>query len=385
MPNTLETVQALPDVSFTDNDTLELMQARLITNYEAEYERITEKRRSLSASDPIRILLYAVALDLFQLEQYVDRAGKQDLLKYSYGEFLDNLAAGRGVTRQEAGPAKTTVRFTLSEAKSYPVSIPSGVRVTNGDGVYFETTDYAEIPAGSLYADIEMTCTVDGIEGNDFVAGQIAELVDAVAYVESAVNIDTSSGGTDLETDESLAERVFLAPSSYSVAGSEDAYIYWVKTYNTDIGSVKVVSPEPCKVTIYPLMNDGSIPESSVLEGLAEFLEDGQIRPLSDRVTVTAPTAVAFTIQFTYYINRSDRSAAATIQTEVQNAVDDYIRWQTQEIGKDINPSELIKRVMAAGAKRVTVTAPVFTAVADNQVAQCNTEPAITYGGLEDD
>jgi len=41
--------------------------------------------------------------------------------------------------------------------------------------------------------------------------------------------------------------------------------------------------------------------------------------------------------------------------------------------------------VMAAGAKRVTVTAPVFTTVADNQVAQCSTEPGITYGGLEDD
>lgn len=385
MPNTLETVQALPDVSFTDNDTLDAMMQRLINRYESRFEEITGKKRSLAAGDPIRILLYAIAVDLFQLEQYVDRAGKQDLLKYSYGEFLDNLAANRGVTRQAAGPATVTVRFTLSEVKSTAVSIPAGTRVTNGDGVYFETTEYAEIPAGRLYADIETTCTASGIEGNDFVPGQINILVDQVAYIDSVSNINTSSGGADLESDESLAERVFLAPSSYSVAGSADAYAYWTRTYNTDIGSVMVHSPQPCMVDVYPLMADGSVPEEEILTGLADFLADNDIRPLSDLVTVKAPTAVPFDINLTYYINQSDASSAVTIQSEVQNAVDGFIRWQTTEIGRDINPSELTKRVVAAGAKRVTVASPVFTTLAFNEVAQNTMSIAINYGGLEDD
>ena len=40
-------------------------------------------------------------------------------------------------------------------------------------------------------------------------------------------------------------------------------------------------------------------------------------------------------------------------------------------------------RVMAAGAKRVAVTAPVFTATTDTQVAVCGTK-AVTLGGIED-
>lgn len=384
MSDTLQSVFDLPDVSFTENDTLEDMVTRMITNYEARYEELTGIPLILYPSHPMRIMIYAVALDLFQLEQYVERAGKQDLLKYSYGDFLDHLAANRGVTREQAAPATTTIRFTLSAAHDYAIGIPAGTRVTNGDSIYFQTTVYAEVAAGDTYVDVKAECTDVGIEGNDLVAGQLSILVDPIPYVESVANTDTSSGGTDLEEDESLAERVFLAPSSYSVAGSQDAYIYWAKTYNTAIGSVVVTSPNPCEVKIYILMDDGTIPGSGVVSGLQDFLSATTIRPLTDQVEVLTPTAETFNVALTYYINRSDSAQAAAIQSAVSEAVDDYILWQTTDIGKDINPSELIRRVIDAGAKRVVVTAPTFTTVTATKVAQLGTK-TVTYGGLEDD
>ena len=384
MSEALQSIHDLPDVSFTDDDTLKAMQERLIANYEARFEAITGKKVSLAPADPMRILLYAVALDLFQVEQFVERSGRQDLLKYSYGDYLDHLAANRGVTRQPAAAATVTLRFTLSGTKTYAVGIPAGTRATNGNGVYFQTTEYGEVPAGSLTVDIEAECTEQGIAGNDLVPGQINVLVDPVAYVASVANVDTSTGGTNLETDASLAERVFLAPSSYSVAGPDDAYVYWAKTFNTGIGSVKPTSPDPCEVDIYILMADGSLPESGIINGLQAFLRDKKIRPMTDLVTVKAPTAKSFSVDLTYYINRSNSAQATAIQAAVQDAVAKYITWQTTEIGKDINPSELIKRVVAAGAKRVVVTAPVFTTVAATEVAQCS-DPQVLYGGLEDD
>ena len=116
MPDSLlRSVFDLPDVSFIDGDRLDAMMQRLVTNYEQKYKEVTGKTVSLGAADPARIQLYAIALDLYQIEQYVDRAGKQDLLKYSYGEFLDNLAGNRRVIRQRPAAARTTIRFTLSE------------------------------------------------------------------------------------------------------------------------------------------------------------------------------------------------------------------------------------------------------------------------------
>ena len=384
MADTMQSVFDLPDVSFTENDTLENMVTRMIANYQDKYEEITGTPLSLYPSHPMRIMIYAVAADLFQTEQYVERAGKQDLLKYSYGAFLDHLAANRGVTRLQASAATVTVRFTLSAAQTYAIGIPAGTRVTNGDAVYFQTLEYAEIPAGSLYADVTLECTEVGIEGNGLTPGQLTILVDPIPYVTAVSNTTTSSGGTDLEDDESLAERVFLAPSSYSVAGSQDAYVYWAKTYNTGIGSVVVLSPNPCEVKIYILMDDGTIPTSGVVSGLQDFLSAATIRPLTDQVEVLTPTAESFNVNLTYYINRSDSSQAASIQSAVADAVDAYILWQTTDIGKDINPSELIRRVIDAGAKRVVVSSPTFTTVTATKVAQLGTK-TVTYGGLEDD
>ena len=384
MDNILKSVFDLPDISFIENDTLDAMMHRLVSNYEKRYKEVTGQTVSLGAADPARIQLYAIALDLYQIEQYVDRAGKQDLLKYSYDSFLDNLAGNRGVTRQQAAAARTTIRFTLSAVRDYAIGIPAGTRLTNGDGVYFQTSEYTEAPAGSSYVDVEAECTAQGIEGNNFLPGQINILVDPLPYVESVANTTTTAGGTDLEDDRSLAERTFLAPSGYSTAGPQDAYTFWVRTYNTDIGSVRPTTPEPGKVTVYILMQDGTLPGAEVIDGLQDFLAQEEIRPMTDLVTVSAPEVKTFDISLTYYIARSNQASATTIQEKVAAAVQDFITWQTTEIGRDLNPTELIRRVQAAGAKRVVLEAPDFAVISETQVAQLGTK-AVAYGGMEDD
>lgn len=384
MANTIQSVKDLPDVSFIDNDTLQAMQARLVANFEREYKRITGKEISLSPSDPNRIVLYAHALELYQVEQYIDRAGKQDLIKYSYGEFLDNLGAGRGVIRKQPAPAKTTLRFTLSEIRPSAVGIPQGTKVTNGNLLFFKTVGYDEIPAGKTYVDIQGICTQNGVQGNELLSGQINTMVDLVPYVESVTNITKTEGGADLETDDSLAERIFLAPSGYSVAGPDDAYKYWAKTYNQTIGDVNVTSPNPVEVEIRFVLKDGSLPTKTMIDGLTQYLQDENIRPLTDKVTVLAPETVIFDMQLTYYINRSDQSKAGIIQAEVGQAITDYINWQTMTIGRDINPSELMKRIIAAGAKRAEITSPAFITVPDTSISRIGIQTVI-YGGIEDD
>lgn len=385
MPDSLlRSVFDLPDVSFIENDSLEAMMQRMVSNYEQKYKEVTGKTISLGAADPARIQLYAITLELYQIEQYVDRAGKQDLLKYSYREFLDNLAGFRRVTRQKPAAARTTIRFTLSEPRDHAIGIPAGTRLTNGNGVYFQTEEYAEAAAGSEYVDAEAVCTVQGIEGNDFLRGQINILVDPLPYIGSISNITDTAGGTDLEDDLSLKERTYLAPSGYSTAGPQDAYTFWAKTYNTDIGSVLPTTPEPTKAVIYILMRDGSMPGEEVIRGLEDFYQNEDIRPMTDLVTVSAPEEKPFDVALTYYIARSNQASAASIQARVNAAVQDFIFWQTSEIGKDINPTELIRLVREAGAKRVEITSPVFTEVQKTEVARLKNQN-VTYGGLEDD
>ena len=342
------------------------------------------KNKALKAGEPEMLKLYAVSVILFQIYECVEKAGRMDLLKYAYGPFLDNLGANKGVARLPAQAAKTTVRFTLSAIQPNAITIPQGTRVSDGDILYFATDEVAEIPIGEMYADIPCTCLTEGSDGNGLLPGVLNNLVDLLPYIDSVSNAEITAGGADVESDEDFAERIYLAPSGYSVAGPEDAYVYHTRSYSSAIGDVEVSSPSPCIVEIRFLMADGTLPSETVIADITERLSDKRIRPLTDQVRVLAPAEQTFDLNLTYYINRSDSNKALTIQSEVAKAIDDYLSWQTATIGVDINPSVLIEKVIAAGAKRAEVTSPVFTPVPDGTVARV-ASTRVTYGGLEDD
>lgn len=120
-----------------------------------------------------------------------------------------------------------------------------------------------------------------------------------------------------------------------------------------------------------------------MITGLQEHLRDNNIRPDTDLVIVSAPKEVEYSVDLKYYINRSDSAQAVAIQSAVDKAVAEYLTWQ-RAVGRDINPSELNKRIMAAGAKRVEISTPAFAVVEKTVVSKLTDENA-EYGGLEDD
>lgn len=383
----IKEIESLPDVSFIDNMTLEDVEAQMIRDYQDKYKEVTGKDIVLERADPDALIIYACAVQIFQELLYVDRAGKQDLLKYSYGEYLDNLAAMKGISREPAKASMVKVRFTLSELRPEPVGIAAGTRVTDGE-IYFETQDYAEIAVGKESVDVVCKCLTDGISGNELPVGTINVLVDPVPYVATVANLEVTRGGSDIEDDDSLKERVYIAPSKYSVAGPEEAYAYWVRTFNSSISDVLVHSEDtgssPYTVQIEFIMEDGELPTESLIIGLQDYLYNGQIRPLTDHVVVKAPDTVEYKLEVKYFINRSDIGKANTIQTEVNAAVDEFITWQRSKIGRDINPSRLVQMMVAAGAKRVEVTYPVYQIIGKTNVAKLSSKK-VTYGGIEDD
>lgn len=385
MPDEMNAIKSLPDISFIDNKDIDQVRQEMVADYESFISEATGQTVTLERSSVHRMELYAAAAQIYQAMQYIDRQGKQSILKYSYSDFLDNLAIFKGVTRNPATPATTTLRFTLSAVRDTATGIPQGTRVSTAGATYFATDVYAEIPAGSTAVDVPATCTVAGTDGNGFAAGELATIVDPIPYVASVTNTTATEGGAEIESDDDLAERVFLAPGAYSTAGPEDGYLYHAKAYSAAIGDVVATSNQAAgTVDIVFIMADGSTPGEEMIEGLEGYLQGKTIRPMTDLVRVAAPQEVTYTINLTYYINRSDSAKAVTIQAAVAKAVADYQTWQ-RAIGRDINPSQLVHMVMDAGAKRVTVTAPTYTAVDATKVSALQGDAVISYGGLEDD
>lgn len=372
----------LPDISFVDKDVNQILED-MVKGYEDAHFEATGERIKLYPGDKRRIFLYSQALREYQLRQLIDFSAKQNLLKYAKGDYLDHLAARRGITRKEATKAKTTIRFVLSAPQSVDTTIPSETRVSPGNEIFFETTDNLVVPAGELEITGLVECQESGTVGNGFSPGQINLLVDPLPFIESVENIDTSQGGADKEDDDSFRERIWLAPEGFSTAGPEEAYIFHTKSYSSQIADVQVTSPVPGEISINVLLENGEIPEATLLSELEGYLNDKKIRPLTDKLVVNAPVVVNYDINIEYYISSDDQNNVTVIQKKVNEAVQEYILWQKSKISRDINPDELISRIISAGAKRTAITSPTFQTLGDGEVAQ-ELNVNVVYGGIED-
>ena len=276
------------------------------------------------------------------------------------------------------------MEYSMNNARLSATGIPAGSRVTAGDGVYFATDEYAEIPAGDTSVTVMATCMTPGASGNGYPIGDIDKMMDIVPYIDAVSNLTISEGGRDDESDDDYRERIFLAADRYTDAGSKGGYEYYVREFDPDIADVQATSPSLRNVVIRVLLAGGQLPGAAYITALTTYLNNTEVRKLTDTLTVLAPTESHYDVTLTYYINESDKSKAVSIQTAVTQAVNDYVLWQRSKIGLDINPDELISRIKAAGAKRVALTDPSYTVVASSNVAVCDTV-TVTYGGLEDD
>lgn len=375
-----ELFPGLADIAFAERDPAAI-EAAIITAYE------DRSGRTLAKGDPVRLLLESVALYIIQQRHLIDFTGKQNTLAYAEGDFLEHLGALLAVSRLAPASAVTTLKFTLSDAMPQAVVIPAGTRVTpGGGGVLFATVEDVTVPAGATEALAAAQCTEPGAAGNGFLPGQLRKIVDPFPWEMSVANVTQTSGGSDEENDENLRERIQLAPESFSVAGPRGAYEYWARSAHQDIIDVAVIGPpdlEPGYVEIYPLMKGGELPEPDIVQAVLDVCNADDIRPLTDCVSAHAPKAVSYALDVTYWIDRARATQVSELQAAVEAAASGWIAWQRGKLGRDLNPSELAHRMVAAGAKRVDIASPAFTVLRASEVA-IPSSAAVTFGGLED-
>jgi phage-related baseplate assembly protein len=385
--------KVVPDIDFCVKDA-SLVESDVISKYESMFYLITKINKTLGRGDPVRLFLLSIIYQIVVQRSIVDSTGKENLLKYSHGANLDNLGAkwgSRGL-RISAQKSTVTLRFSLSAALTIDAIIPFGTLAQSNSGIQFATTVQGTIVAGGLQIDIPAEAVVAGEEANGLVAGQIEQLVQwSAPFLVSVSNVTTSSGGTDIEDDDHLRARIWMAPESLSVAGPREAYEFWAASANPDIMDISAFSdpPNAGKVWIYPLMDGGVLPTQIVLDQVYAICNDKRIRPLTDQVFVEAPTVVVYNPTVRYWIRKNDEPFLADIQAKIQQAYSDYKYWQRTKIGRDVNPSKLDQMLIEAGAKRTDIPDATSTfeyiAIDKRSVAQDNPAATLQYQGLEEE
>lgn len=303
----------------------------------------------------------------------INDAAKQCLVAFAKAPMLDYLGQLVGVTRLPEKPATCDIKFIFTIGHGAAV-IPAGMRVQSTDG---KANFYVLNDTPVLVSDADLTvpceCETPGTFANGYLAGDIKNILDPQAFITSAANTTTSSGGEEQEDDDNLRERIYLAPSTFSVAGSEDAYTYWTKTADQSIIDVKITSPIPGTVNIYPLVSPGGVvTPNNILNAVTAICSGKKVRPLTDTVAVISPTPVNYNIavDLTLYEGADQLYIVSQIQTLLQSFGD----TRRAQMARDIIKAHIAGLCAQEGVYNIAVTSPsADLVIADNEVSNLGT------------
>lgn len=220
---------------------------------------------------------------------------------WAWGDWLDRHAEMCGLTRRPAGRASGVLTVQGDSGIQIKTGSMFATPATEKDSsILFRVTEDAEIPAEGT-VDVPVTAVSPGTKSN-VPAGTVTLMAIPVKGIASATNKEAMTGGTDIEDDESLRERIQESNSApISFVGNDSDYIRWAKEV-VGVGSV-VVIPEwdgPGTVKLVILDANGKPGNESILNQVYDHIvspEDRKARlaPIGATVTVAAPETVSLT------------------------------------------------------------------------------------------
>ena len=209
---------------------------------------------------------------------------------WAYGKWLDYHAQQVNIERKSATCATGVVHVTGTAG----TIIPSGFRFAISTDGTTPAVEFATIDVQSIsdegYADIEVVAVIPGVSGN-VAAGTISVMSEPMSGIKSISNLESTTGGTPEETDNSLRERIqeIYAMAETSFIGCDADFRRWALEVD-GIGDCIVVAAANGPGTVKLVLVDANGQPAN--EKLVQDVYDHIVSP-KDRSKRLLPTACA--------------------------------------------------------------------------------------------
>jgi phage-related baseplate assembly protein len=265
-----------------------------------------------------------------------------DTLRYAVRDYLDIYGEKRGCVRIPAAAAEATVRIYFSAGEAG--TIPAGEAMTHdGETIYKLKNDVAYTGmAQSVTAEIE--CTLTGSKGNGLIAGDPLEFLATRENVTGITCLVSATGGQEKEDDETYRERIRTYGLTRLTTGPEDQYEAMAKEVTSEIIDANAVNGGAGVVNVYLLLKSDT-GAAAIIDAVEEKLNARDARPLTDTVNVSRATAVPY---------KMIAAVTGGDAEKMQSAIEEYVQWQDESIGRAFNPDKLMALLYQAGAERVS-------------------------------
>ena len=226
--------------------------------------------------------------------------------EYSYGEFVDGHAKGKGLTRRPATAASGTLTITGTPNTVIPAGrMFSTAAVNDEPSVDYRSIKTVIIPEdGVVTVDIE--CMQTGIIGNA-PANTIVLVSSLLSGITGVTNEEPVTGGTEEEDDASLIARIveFNKSQGESYVGNAYDYKRWAMSV-AGVGSAKVIPAQDTSglVTIIITDSNGEPANEQLCAAVYDHImrpsaPDERLAPVNALLSVEAPATMRISIQVT--------------------------------------------------------------------------------------
>lgn len=203
------------------------------------------------------------------------------------------------------------------------------------------------------------------------------------ALLTSALGSDLDNVAANLsvarqpgETDDRFRARAALGPEGWSAAGPVGAYLFHALSASAEVADVAVTSPEPGEVRVVVLSSaEDGVADMDLLQTVAQALNDDEVRPLTDAVTVVSAAVATYDVVATIRIlNGPD---AGPVESLALAAVEAYAASR-RRLGKGVSRAGLYGALMRPGVEDAELTSPAADIDPEPDVAPVLGDIALT-------
>ncbi|WP_333617441.1 baseplate assembly protein [Mixta calida] len=185
-----------------------------------------------------------------------------------------------------------------------------------------------------------------------------------------------------MESNDDFRLRVASAFEGLSVAGPTGAYEYHAKSADGRVADASAISPSPACVTVTVLSREGNGEAPADLLAVVDAaLNNEDVRPVADRVTVQSASIVSYTVEAVLYLYPGPEAEPVRAAAEKKLAA--FVSAQAR-LGRDIRKSALYAALHVEGVQRVELAQPAADVVLDKTQAAYCTGYSITVGGSDE-
>ncbi|EAW1261765.1 baseplate assembly protein [Salmonella enterica] len=185
-----------------------------------------------------------------------------------------------------------------------------------------------------------------------------------------------------MESDSDLRLRIPQAFEGISTAGPVNSYIFHARSADGRVADASAVSPKPACVTVSVLSREGNGTASEDLLNRVRFaLNDEDVRPVADRLTVQSATIVEYEIDAVLYLYPGPE--AGPILAASTQKLEQYISDQ-HRLGRDIRLSAIYAACHVEGVQRVVLNKPAADQVLNDTQASWCTRHTLAVGGTDE-